>query len=130
MRSTSTGHHPKPGISYTDRVLLTNRCLNHPAHWHSFAGRHIRHITLSFRPTPRHAITVTDSGHLLVTHDLGPIYIYSLEGVKVATIQRQELELEGRGEWVKGIRYGSDGLLHLAAGDYLGIRSLHAYKVG
>ena len=117
-------------LSFIGRYI-NHLVLDHHTLCHSFPGQHIRHIKLAYQPAPRHAITVTASGHLLVAECYPPaaIHVYSVHGDRLSTIQQQELGLQEE-DRINGIRCSTDGLLHVMTGpvDYI-IDSLHAYKV-
>ena len=56
------------------------------------------------------------------------IHVYTADGEPVASIQHTELGLQ-MGNRLLGIRCSTDGILHIAAGPWGYIDSLHVYKV-
>jgi hypothetical protein len=95
-----------------------------------FAGEHVRHCQLEYDPLGFSAVAACGSDHIVVAQAATRVlHVHSLDGREVG---RHEV---GRsGDWVRGIRCSTDGVLHVATGPYVEhetffITSLFAYKV-
>jgi hypothetical protein len=100
-----------------------------------FAGKHVRHCQLEYKPYGHSAVTACGSDAVIVAEAATRVlHVHSLDGREVG-----RHEVDGRsGDQVRGIRCSTDGVLHVATGqprvegvedEFFLITSLSAYKV-